>query len=155
MANCLTCQYLQKQQVKGKNFFHARCIKSIINNCGITYPRYIKSMVPLEGCTTVNSPNWCPLEGNEPKQMYINWVDKKDSWSVAPKHLSWDEIEVGGIYRIPKVMDKDAKTVKISSKTQYSIGARKLDSNGAETNVTIYLYPSDIEMNYIVGLKKF
>jgi len=178
METCHICSDLIKNYIDERRvFFNACCARSLVVENGMSKPRSIvHNACKLSPLTT---PDWCPkLRGvlrtidvsetkllpppqNEEKTNdlvefnKLTYYGKRDRLSKLPRRTEWADIEVGGIYVIPKILTNKMKIVKVLDKTETSARCREMDADLSETVYATSLFPRDVESIFITKLLKF
>lgn len=130
----------------------------------------------------LDTPSWCPLnqglktkiyrpeikyeneqtkdnktEGNEPKREFkaLTYNEKRERLKQLPKRLNWEDIKIGELYVIPRIMYQKCKIIKVNTKTKDTITYSEIDFKGGETKSFTSLNPNDIELVFMTKYLKF
>ena len=180
---CNNCPNLSKHYEHCDNGrFDAACDLVSYEAFGVSRPRRIDyNLAPNQ---SIASPNWCPFRATSsqtppppPSQVthrpnpqetgpqnnaqkclpaYTSYSDRREKMKELRPHVSWDEIEEGKIYVIPRILSQSRKIVKIITKTDLSCICHEISEyTGNEYTYNSTFYPSDLDAVFITEMREF
>lgn len=123
---------------------------------GITKEYKTYSEISSLPSTTSTTPPPAPLTVVQPEpKKILTYQEKRDGMLKLPKRTSWEEIEEGEVYVIPKILYQSRKVVRVVFKSDTCIRCSEIDEFGNESKTCSSVYPSDIDSVFITKLHKY
>lgn len=123
---------------------------------------------------SIASPTWCPLKDSGAQLLltakpsdtpspaiakaptYTTYTERREKMKSLKSHLSWDEIQEGKTYVIPRILNQSRKIVKVITKTELSCTCHEISEyTGAEYTYNSTFYPSDLDAVFIAEIHEF
>ena len=169
LPRCNECGYLIKSYVYGgTQIYNATCGKHIIMTDSIERPRVIQRNV-AGNHTTIFRPSWCPkimTATPEPPKLalpatvskpttYDDYYEKRNKMKELPSIYKWKDIKEGDICVVPRILRQKRKIVLVKERNDYVLKCVELDDSLQVTSTFTNIYSNDIDVKFIVKLRKF
>ena len=176
--NCNECVHLVKDTTHcSLDHFDASCKMVFYEAFGEKRPRRIDYNISIN--QDIARPHWCPLNGGSSSQLalpsqvthkpnpqqtgptsstpaYTSYSDRREKMKELKSHLSWDEIQEGKVYVIPRILSQSRKIVKVITKTNLSCICHEISEyTGNEYQYNSTFYPSDLDAVFITEIHEF
>ena len=172
-TRCNSCESLVKKHIGNGPTFEACCNRSFVTTGNEQRtPRIIQ--VNSVDTTIIVKPSWCPKDrgvyqeyGNIPTEEMskttpllptttkLTYNEKKEKLMSFPRKTEWDDIKVGEIYVIPRILYFKSKVVRCINKIGNTLDLSEIDENGNESQVLTQLEEDELDARFITKFKKY